>query len=139
LLTAIGQALFQYQVIRLYTQKTELIPPNHEFTVPSVESALMTALTPEETINPTLLKAATKVTRKNATSQSSNLRATRTIEKANLREQQANASFEETEAEPLQEVEAAEEPAEGTQATPEDNPRPATPTPAQASRKGGSR
>ncbi len=99
----------------------------------------MTALTPEETINPTLLKAATKVTRKNATSQSSNLRATRTIEKANLREQQANASFEETEAEPLQEVEAAEEPAEGTQATPEDNPRPATPTPAQASRKGGSR
>lgn len=138
-LTAIGQALFQYQVTRLYTQKTELIPPNYEFMVPSLETALSTAMTPEETINPTLLKAATKVTRKSATSQSSNLRATRTIEKANLREQLANASFEEAEAESILTAEGSEETAEDTQTTPEATPPAAAPNPPAASRKGGSR
>ncbi len=98
----------------------------------------MDAMRPEEIINPTALKNAAKATKKNGSSQSSNLRATRTIEKANQREQDANLSYEEAEAEPLEETETASESTEASQELSAANTRPSTPSPGRGGR-GGSR
>jgi hypothetical protein len=94
---------------------------------------------PEEHVTDAALKDAAKATKKNGSSQNSNLRASRTIEKANQREQDVNLVHDEAEAELLEEAATATESAEPPAQPPAAPTRPSTPSPGRGAGRGGSR
>jgi hypothetical protein len=127
--TPTGKPLFEYQTIRLYTEKPELIPLDSDLTPPTdVQPALLEVLRPHEVIDDALLKATiSKIGKKKVGSKKTTLRATRTISAAEARDRDSFAGNGNGNGH------TEEPPAEGGDDTNPEEPRP----PAAGRKKGG--